>query len=146
MGLQYIYPRCVFLSFTFFVRAIRGGGPGTWGILTSVTYRVHPAVPVVWVSISASSGNIDDNYKVVRKFIEHAPGWSALGAGSFLNILPTEMTFLGFYADGTISKANDSLALIRNNLPSGTKFSEAYHREDNFYPVFQKTFAKNNEV
>src|SRR5882757_9159091 len=34
--------------FFHFIRVIRGGGPGTWGVLTDITYKARPVIPFTW--------------------------------------------------------------------------------------------------
>ncbi|KAI0298128.1 hypothetical protein B0F90DRAFT_1669171 [Multifurca ochricompacta] len=124
--------------------AIRGGGPGTWGILTSVTYKARPAVPFAWVSISSSSATVDDNYSIVQKYIEHAPVWSDLGGGSFINIFPKAVAFLGVVPNVTSVQAKQSFANVEAALPPDSSIS--YFDAPSFLSFFKETFAINNEI
>ncbi|KAI0292662.1 hypothetical protein B0F90DRAFT_1822708 [Multifurca ochricompacta] len=124
--------------------AIRGGGPGTWGIITSITYKAHPGVPCAWVSISSRFSTVDDNYKLVQKYIEQAPVWADLGGGSFLNILPQSVTFLGVIPNATSVRAKQGLATIEPALPPGSNIS--YVDAPSFQSFFKATFDVSNEI
>jgi hypothetical protein len=100
-------------------RAIRGGGPGTWGVVTSITYKAHPSVPIAWVSIASNATSTDDNYELVQKFIENAPYWADLGGGSSINVYPNRTTFLGIILNATTGELKMGLPI----LPAGSSIN-----------------------
>jgi hypothetical protein len=49
--------------------APRGGGGGTYGIVTAVISRTHPLVPVTGVFLTANSRNNDTFKKFLSEFV-----------------------------------------------------------------------------
>jgi hypothetical protein len=125
---------------TCLLRAIRGGGPGTWGVITSITYKAHPAVPCAWVSIANNASSIEENYAVVEKFVENAPYWADLGGGAFISIYPKFISFLGIIPNATTEELKKGLPV----LPAGSEAN--YTEAPSFLSFFNDTFAINNEV
>jgi hypothetical protein len=67
--------------------ALRGGGGGSYGIVTSVTYKTHPETPLTSNLFLASiaPGSNDGYKKLVAEFIKLIPtlsdaGWTAYGS------------------------------------------------------------------
>ena len=67
--------------------ALRGGGGGTWGIVTSVTYKSHPSTPFSGVLFDAYSTNVNSTREVLKEVIRLTPslveqGYGGYGGGS----------------------------------------------------------------
>jgi FAD/FMN-containing dehydrogenase len=121
-------------------RAIRGGGPGTWGVVTSITYKAHPAVPFAWVSIASNATSIDDNYELVQRFIENAPYWADLGGGALISIFPKSITFLGIIPNATKEELKRHLP----TLPAGSSVN--YTEEKSFLSFLKETLDIADEM
>jgi len=83
--------------------ALRGGGGGTYGILTSVTYRTYPVVPVVATSFSANSTNTSLLQSLFTSGFGMLPSLGDAGWGGYGILSNTTLSF--FYMSPNVSWA-----------------------------------------
>ena len=53
--------------------ALRGGGGGTWSVVTSVSYKTHPSAPLFGALLGVISTSPDSNRKLLAEIIRLTP-------------------------------------------------------------------------
>ena len=65
--------------------ALRGGGGGTWGVVTSVSYKTHPSTPFSGAVLTVDSTNPDSTQKLLTEIIRLTPSLVEQGFGGYGN-------------------------------------------------------------
>jgi hypothetical protein len=60
-----------------------GGGGGTWGVVTSVTYKTHPSTTFSAALLSVNSTNANSTHKLFTEIIRLTPSLVEQGYGGY---------------------------------------------------------------
>ena len=63
--------------------ALRGGGGGTWGVVTSASYKTHPSIPLSGAILNVNSTNPDSTRKLLAEIIHLTPSLVEHGYGGY---------------------------------------------------------------
>ena len=125
--------------------ALRGGGGGTWGVLTSVTYKTHPSTPFSAAFFTVNSTNPNSTQNLLTEIIRLTPslveqGYGGFGGGSvealqFVFLSPnvtaeqTNATFLPLF-EFTRSQPGLSIFNATTLFPTFLQFFDAFYSTD----------------
>jgi hypothetical protein len=101
--------------------AVRGGGGGTYGIVTSVTYRTHPSLPLTAVFFGANSTNNVTFSQFLAEFMRIQSSLADAGFSGYALIGPGTIQWFYIALNVTQAQANktvDPFFAFANNLTS----------------------------
>ncbi|KIK55607.1 hypothetical protein GYMLUDRAFT_47820 [Collybiopsis luxurians FD-317 M1] len=124
--------------------ALRGGGGGTYGVLTSVTYNTHPEEPIVFIVVEAAATPTIAQ-SIASEFIGFSPSLSDLGWGGYAYFSSQGFLFYGIAPNTSWADANATIKPFFDfvaNATSGTAI-EATHPFPSFYSLYTSIFSSN---
>lgn len=86
--------------------ALRGGGGGTWGVVTSVSYKTHPSTPFSAAFLSVNSTNPDSTREFLAEVIRLTPSLVEQGFGGYANGSASGIQFYALSPNVTMEQAN----------------------------------------
>ncbi|KAK7060249.1 hypothetical protein VNI00_001014 [Paramarasmius palmivorus] len=106
--------------------ALRGGGGGTFGVVTSVTHLTHPSTPVSAVFIDANFSSLDVAREVTAEFFRIQPGLADSGWGGYSWILNTSLSSRLLAPNVSDADANATFAPFAEFVKSKSNDSSVY--------------------
>ena len=98
--------------------ALRGGGPGSWGVIISATFRVFPTFDAIHHTTTIIVNSTEDVGTLSTLHAQHIFDMDLLHPSQFFTWIPTPPTFTGFietyFPDTSIAAANASFAPFLN--------------------------------
>lgn len=132
--------------------ALRGGGGGTFGVVTSIVVKTYPKLPVTIMTFSFLNTTYGDEafYSAIEAYWNGFVNWTDAGCYSYFFILPNlvaegvtlfEMT-PWFAPNLTQSQLETLVAPMFEEMAAvGVNITPTYQEFDNFYDAWDAGFA-----
>jgi len=89
--------------------ALRGGGGGTYGILTSVSYRTYPSIPVAAIFYTATTDGANTTRALFAELLRITPQLSDAGWAGYGGVRNDSMYFFYIAPNVPVAVANASV-------------------------------------
>lgn len=123
--------------------ALRGGGAGTYGVVTSVTIKAYPVIPAAtatW-SFSYPANVTKDSFKqAMRAWLSYFPRYADMGLYSYLNVVPAPDGGRSFVMDPLVAPnktLEEAKAIIQPWMDDVAELGIRFEPEWNHYDTFK---------
>ncbi|CAE6387203.1 unnamed protein product, partial [Rhizoctonia solani] len=139
--------------------AVRGGGGGTWGATTRVTYRTHPKTELYAVSFNALNANMSDSVvrETVLRWVKLAPTLGDLGVGGATFLSDKSLSILALVQSSfvTLPELKESLkpftswmaeqGVLLTDLESTVDGDSIYTSHAGWYDFFTRSLVTGSD-
>ncbi|KAF5374368.1 hypothetical protein D9758_004525 [Tetrapyrgos nigripes] len=126
--------------------AVRGGGGGTYGVLTSVTYRTHEITPLTAAVVAASFSSPAVKKDILTEYLKLWPGLSDAGWGGNLALSSTDFNLVLVAPNVSWADTNATIDpffdFVRNAQPDASATTILF---DGFYSFYQSFFVSGEQ-
>ncbi|KAI5803984.1 FAD binding domain-containing protein [Peziza echinospora] len=127
--------------------ALRGGGGSTFGVVTAVTVKAYPTVPVTTVTFTFTMSDtvtLDQWWSAVRVYLENFPVMADAGMYSYFSMLPGVFNMAPLFAPKlTPAEVNALMKPLYDKLEElGIECNPDTVYHTNFYDAWNYSFAK----
>ncbi|EUC63952.1 FAD-binding domain protein [Rhizoctonia solani AG-3 Rhs1AP] len=140
--------------------AVRGGGGGTWGATTKITYRTHPRSELYIFSVDGLSPNMTDAVarETVVRWVKLAPTLGDLGVGGVSMLSERSLTIAAMVQSSfaNITQLKHTLApftswlaeqgVLHTDLESTANGTPIYTNYTSWYDYFNHTMASDTSI
>ncbi|KAI0890644.1 FAD binding domain protein [Annulohypoxylon maeteangense] len=125
--------------------ALAGGGGGAYGMVLSVTVKLHPNMPTAGATLSFTESS-DKYWDIIQTFLSKLPAIVEAGATVYWQAIPGNLFLMpqSYFPNGT---AQDLELLLKPTLEALNQSQIPYKFSSQEYPTFQDSFhAMNPEM
>ncbi|KAI6008074.1 hypothetical protein EDC04DRAFT_901990 [Pisolithus marmoratus] len=122
--------------------ALRGGGGGTYGVVTSVTYQTYQELPVVLYTVEANATNATVMKELMGGMLRLQPNLTDDGWGGYGSFGHNNMTFISVNFNMSTAAANNSIQPLTDYLRSlkGVSSVARTHTYNSWYELYSYYF------
>ncbi|KAJ1301730.1 hypothetical protein OPQ81_008963 [Rhizoctonia solani] len=138
--------------------AVRGGGGGTWGVTTKVTYKTHPRSELHVASFNVLTSNMTDAVarETITRWVKLAPTLGDLGVGGVSDLSANGLTITALVQEsfanltqlkGVLEPFTSWLAeqgVLSTDLESTVNGNSIYTSYSNWYDFFIRVLATSD--
>ena len=118
--------------------ALRGGGGGTYGVITSTSYKTYPIFPLSLVSLNANFTSPDIAQKISTELIKLHPTISDLSWGGYITLSNLSLSYSLIATNASLADTNATFlpfvqyvdeatgGLVQLSMSSVSSFYELY--------------------
>ncbi|KXN83406.1 6-hydroxy-D-nicotine oxidase [Leucoagaricus sp. SymC.cos] len=129
--------------------ALRGGGAGSWGVITSVTYKSHDLFPLVMSGVNITIPTPSAAQSIATEFIKLHPKLSDAGWGGYSSLSNTSLMALFVVPNVSWADANNTIQPFFDfckNVTGNPNIATFSYPFEDFHAWLNSTFGMGVEA